>query len=129
MAVTPGVVAWNGGAERPASVQAGHTTGMKSKVHPNYKTRYRVANWAHYNQALVRRGDVTLWLAPEAVAAWTPRRSGARGGQRRYSDVAIETALTLRLIYHLPLRQTEGFLNSLLVMMHLDLAVFGAVEW
>ncbi len=94
---------------------------MKSKVHPNYKTRYRVANWPAYNQALVRRGDVTLWLAPEAIAAWTPRRSGMRGGQRRYSDLAIETALTLRLIYHLALRQAEGFLTSLFAMMELDL--------
>ena len=95
---------------------------MQSKVHPTYKTKYRVANWPAYNQALVRRGDVTLWLAPEAIAAWTPRRSGMRGGQRRYSDLAIETALTLRLIYHLPLRQAEGFLHSLFVMMHLDLS-------
>ena len=107
--------------DRPVSFQAGHTPGMKSKVHPNYKTQYRVANWAIYNEALLRRGDVTLWLAPEAVSAWTPRRSGTRGGQRRYSDVAIETALTLRLIYHLPLRQAEGFLDSLLAMMDLDL--------
>ena len=36
-----------------------HTTGMKSKVHPTYKTKYRVANWPDYNQTLVRRGDVT----------------------------------------------------------------------
>jgi hypothetical protein len=56
---------------------------MKSKVHPTYKTRYRVANWSAYNQALVRRGDVTVWLAPEAIAAWTLRRSGRRGGQCR----------------------------------------------
>ncbi len=41
---------------------------MKSKVHPTYKTKYRVANCPAYNQALVRRGDVTLWLAPEAIA-------------------------------------------------------------
>ena len=87
-----------------------HTTGMKSKVHPTYKTKYRVANWPAYNQTLVRRGDVTVWVSSEAIAAWTPRRSGRRGGQRRYSDLAIETALTLRLVYHLPLRQAEGFL-------------------
>ena len=49
---------------------------MQSKVHPTYKTKYRVANWPAYNQALVRRGDVTVWLAPTAIAAWTPRRSG-----------------------------------------------------
>ena len=40
-----------------------HTTGMKSKVHPTYKTKYRVANWPAYNQALVRRGDVRRWCA------------------------------------------------------------------
>ena len=96
---------------------------MKSKVHPTYKTKYRVANWPAYNRALVRRGDVTVWLSSEAVAAWTPRRSGRRGGQRRYSDLAIETALTLRLIYHLPLRQAEGFLHALFGMMRLDLSV------
>ena len=62
---------------------------MQSKVHPTYKTKYRVANWAAYNQALVRRGDVTVWVSSEAIAAWTPRRSGRRGGQRRYSDLAI----------------------------------------
>ena len=86
---------------------------MKSKVHPRYKTKYRVVNWAAYNRALVRRGDVTVWLSSEVVAAWTPRQSGRRGGQRRYSDLAIETALTLRLLYHLPLRQAEGFLHAL----------------
>ena len=95
---------------------------MKSKVHPTYKTKYRVANWAAYNQALVRRGDVTVWLSSEAIAAWTPRRSGRRGGQRRYSDLAIETALTLRLLYHLPLRQAEGFLHALFGMMRLNLS-------
>ena len=91
---------------------------MKSKVHPRYKTKYRVANWAAYNQALVRRGDVTVWLSSEAIAAW----SGRRGGQRRYSDLAIETALTLRLLSHLPLRQAEGFLHALFGMMRLDLS-------
>ena len=95
---------------------------MKSKVHPRYKTKYRVANWAAYNQALVRRGDVTVWLSSEAIAAWTPGRSGRRGGQRRYSDLAIETALTLRLLYHLPLRQAEGFLHALFGMMRLNLS-------
>ena len=95
---------------------------MKSKVHPTYKTKYRVANWPAYNRALVRRGDVTVWLSSEAITAWTPRRSGRRGGQRRYSDLAIETALTLRLLYHLPLRQAEGFLHALFGMMRLDLA-------
>ena len=65
---------------------------------------------------------MTVWVSSEAIAAWTPGRSGRRGGQRRYSDLAIETALTLRLLYHLPLRQAEGFLHALFGMMRLDLA-------
>ena len=81
---------------------------MKSRVHPKYKTKYRITNWALYDRALVRRGDLTVWLSPEAIAAWKPANVGKRGGQLRYSDLAIETALTLRLLFHLPLRQTEG---------------------
>ena len=96
---------------------------MQSKVHPTYKTKYRVANWPAYHQALVRRGDVTVWVSSEAIAAWTARRSGRRGGQVRYSDLAIETALTLRLISHLPLRQAAGFLHALFGIMRLDLSV------
>ncbi len=94
---------------------------MKSRVHPTYKTKYRVANWASYDRALVQRGDVTVWLSPEAVAAWEPAGVAARGGQQKYSDLAIETALTLRLIFHLPLRQAEGFLTSLFGMMRIEL--------
>ena len=93
-----------GGVARPSRLRRSHTAGMQSKVHPTYKTKCRVANWAAYNQALVRRGDVTLWLSSEAIACLDARRSGRRGGQRRYSDLAIETALTLRLLYHLLLR-------------------------
>ena len=96
---------------------------MQSKVHPTYKTKYRVATWPAYNRALVRRADVTVWVSSEAIAAWTASRSGRRGGQRRYSDLAIETALTLRLLSHLPLRQAEGFLHALFGIMRLDLSV------
>jgi IS5 family transposase len=98
-----------------------HTKRMKSRVHPTYKTKYRVRNWASYDRALVRRGDITVWLSPEAIADWEPAGRGTRGGQRKYSDVAIETGLTLRLIFHLPLRQSEGFLTSLFGVMGIDL--------
>ncbi len=94
---------------------------MNSRVHPKYKTKYRVANWAKYDQGLVRRGDITLWLSPDVIAAWNPAPGGRRGGQQRYSDLAIETALTLRLVFNLPLRQTEGFLRSVLALMGADL--------
>ena len=100
----------------------GQTERMNSRVHPTYKTKYRVANWPEYERSLVRRGDVTIWMSPEAVAAWKPQPTGRRGGQLKFSDLAIETAITLRLVFHLPLRQTEGFLNSLFAMMGIDLS-------
>ena len=94
---------------------------MKSRVHPKYKTKYRVGNWAAYDRALVQRGDITLWMSADAIDVWKPAPSGRRGGQRKFSDVAIETALTLRLIFHLPLRQTEGLLRSVLSLMSVHL--------
>ena len=94
---------------------------MKSRVHPTYKTQYHVQNWAASDRALVCRGDITIGLSPAAIAAWEPDGAGTRGAQRKYSDLAIESALTLRLLFHLPLRQTAGFLTSLFVLMGLDL--------
>ena len=94
---------------------------MKSRVHPKYKTKYRVTNWVDYDQALVERGGITLWISPAALKAWTAKPSGRRGAPRKYTDLAIETALALRLVFRLPLRQTEGFLRSLLDLMGLSL--------
>ena len=71
---------------------------MKSRVDPKYKTKYHVGNWSAYDRALVQRGDITVWLAPDAIATREAVGVGTRGGQRQYSDLAIETALTLRLI-------------------------------
>ena len=73
---------------------------MKSRVHSKYKTQYHVGNWPAYDRALVQRGDITVWLAPDAIATWEAVGVGKRGGQLQYSDLAIETALTLRLIFH-----------------------------
>ena len=95
---------------------------MQSRVHPTYKTKYRVTNWASYDRALVGRGDLTLWISSEAIATWAPAGVGMRGGQPQYSDLAIETVLTLRLLFHLPLRQAEGFVRSLFGMMGLALS-------
>ena len=94
---------------------------MNSRVHPKYKTKYHVGNWPEYERALVRRGDVTVWLSADAIDAWRPAPSGRRGAPRKFSDHAIETALTLRLVFGLPLRQAEGFLRSVLSLMRVDL--------
>ena len=98
-------------------------SSKRSRIHPKYKTKYTVTNWPTYDRSLVRRGDVTFWLSPDAIAGWDAKPAGRRGGQQKYSNLAIETALTLRLVFHLPLRQAEGFLGSLFKIMDVDLDV------
>ena len=93
----------------------------QSKVTPKYKTKYKVRNWAEYEASLKNRGQITIWFDEAASETWNAAASGLPGGQRRYSDLAIVTALTLRTVFHLPLRQTEGFLESLIKLMGLDL--------
>ena len=83
----------------------------------------RVTNWPGSERGLVERGDVTAWRSRDAIAAWKPAANRRRGGQRKYSDLAIEAALSLRLVFQLPLRQTEGFLKSVFRMMGVELVV------
>ena len=93
----------------------------RSCRHPKYKTPYRVKNWPEYEESLRVRGDVIVWLSQEAIEAWTPPKNRKRGGQQAYSDIAIESALSIRLLFHLPLRQTGGFLGSIFRLVDLDL--------
>ena len=67
------------------------------------RARYAVRDWAAYDRALARRGDITVWVSPDAVAAWR-----APAGRRTFSDAAIEAALTVRAVYHLALRAALG---------------------
>ena len=94
---------------------------QKRRRHPKYKTAYRVKNWPEYEKSLRDRGDISIWMSQDAIDSWMPAKTGKRGGQLLYSDLAIESALTLRLIFQQPLRQTEGFLRSILRLMGLNL--------
>jgi hypothetical protein len=87
------------------------------------KSRYRRGNWPEYEAGLRRRGDLTVWLSDEALHSWRAPASGKPGGQRTYTDIAIEAALTIRMVFHLPLRQTEGFLRCLAELMEIDLPI------
>jgi hypothetical protein len=87
------------------------------------KQRHRVTNWSAYDGALRQRGSLTVWFTAEAVAAWEAEPRATPGGQPRYSDLAITTALTLRAVFRLALRQTEGLIASILHLLGLDLAV------
>ena len=95
----------------------------KRSRNPKYKKKYRVTNWKEYEQSLCNRGSLTLWISPSVIKSWKPHTTKRRGEQQRFSDEAIETVLSLRLIFHLPLRQTEGFVNSIFQLMKLNLAV------
>ncbi len=85
--------------------------------------KYRVTNWPDYDAALVRRGALTVWFTDEGIAGWGAPATGRRGGQPIYSALAIETALTIRLVFHQPLRQTEGLLRSIADVLDVDIAI------
>ena len=87
---------------------------MRSRVHPKYKTKYRVSNWAEYDRALVQRGDITLWISEDAIVSWKPAPTVQRGAQRKFSALAIETApaFTLRVYAH-ALREEETDISFL----------------
>ena len=95
----------------------------EGRRHKFPKARYRVTNWPEYDAALVRRGSLTVWFTEEAVAAWHAPATRERGGQPIYSAMAIETDLALRLVFHQPLRQTEGLLRSIAAVLGVDIAI------
>lgn len=67
---------------------------------------------------------MTIWITPEAIEAWQEERKGqVRGRPKEYSDYAIEMTLTLKEVFHLTNRGTEGFLRSIFAMMKIDLSV------
>jgi len=67
------------------------------------ESRYRVRNWREYEVGLQRRGDLTVWLSNDALDSWLAQPSGKPGGQRTYANTAIEAALMIRMVFHLPL--------------------------
>src|SRR3954454_18191484 len=87
------------------------------------KQRRRVTNWAEYDAALRQRGSLTVWFTEEAVAAWEAEPRTTPGGQPHYSSLANTTALTLKAVFRLALRQTEGLIGSIIGLLGLDLAV------
>ena len=95
----------------------------RDRRHHIPKQRHRVTNWATYDASLRARGSLTVWFTAEAMEAWKAEPRTGRGGQPRYSDLAIATALTLRTVFRLALRQTEGLIGSVLQLLGLDLAV------
>ena len=90
---------------------------MSRPTPPTYKTR----NWPDYNAALKRRGSLSIWFDPTMI--WEAEPTGKRGRQPDYSDAAIQTCLTMKVLFGMALRQTTGFVESLLRLIGLDWAV------
>lgn len=92
---------------------------------PSVKSKavYRVKNWSSYNRALVARGSLTVWIDDGFWGQWYDQRPSQRGAQFVYSEPTMAWMLTMRVLFGLPLRQTQGFIQSLLDLMGLALAV------
>src|SRR4051812_5129530 len=87
------------------------------------RQKHKVTNWPAYDASLRQRGSLTVWFTDEAIAAWAAEPRTTRGGQPWYSELAILTALTLRAVFRLALRQTEGLIGSVIRLLGLDLPV------
>jgi len=107
-------------------------TGKRDKLHgdkthgefPMPKRHYRVRNWKDYNKSLVNRGSLTFWFDEKSIEQWQAHSpNNKRGRPFIYADIAIECMLTLRAFFHLPLRATQGFINSLVQCLQLAIKV------
>lgn len=86
------------------------------------KKQYRIRNWSEYNKALVNRGSLTIWFDEDSIAKWhNTQLSGQRGRPHDYSNTAILCALSLRNLFRLPLRATQGLVVSLINLLELPI--------
>ena len=88
------------------------------------KQKHKLSNWSEYNESLRQRGNITVWLSEEAISCWyeKDRVYDETGAPRRYTDFSIMTCHEIRLVYKLPLRQCQGFINSLFYLMNIPLS-------
>ncbi len=95
----------------------------KSSLVDKPKEVYKLRNWSDYNNSLKKRGKITIWLSDDVASSWYYEGEQNPGGELVYSDVAIEFCLTLRHLYNLGYRQTEGFVEDIMYLVGLDLWV------
>lgn len=86
------------------------------------KDKYRIHNWRQYNKSVKNRGSITFWFSPDIIKKWYSKKpSDGPGRPNFYSDDAILCALMIRAVFHCKLRQLQGFIESLIEMLGLDL--------
>ena len=100
-------------------------TARKRSQAKYVKRSYKTMNWPEYEAGLRQRGSLTVWISEDELVTWGPPEGGQRrpGGQQRYADRAIETAVSVGMVFRLALRQTEGFLRSLSGLLGVDCRV------
>lgn len=94
---------------------------MTNKRHPTH--RYRIRNWREYTHSLRQRGSLTVWCDPATVQQWIAAPTGRRGAPQTYSNLAVQCMLTLQAVYRLPLRQTQGLVQSLVALLGVEVPV------
>lgn len=87
------------------------------------KIAYRVHNWKDYNKSLVQRGSLTFWFSEEVIKKWQEGKDKDAHGNQKYQDMVIICGLTIRQLYRLPLRATEGLMDSVMRLMKLNISV------
>jgi len=93
----------------------------KGRRHVPRQSRTGESIWREYDASLRNRGSLTIWFTEEALTGWKAQPRTTPGGQRHYSDLAIETALSLRAVFRLALRQSEGLIRSIMNMLEINL--------
>jgi hypothetical protein len=93
------------------------------KTRSHRKELYRVRNWSEYDNALVERGSLTVWVSEGFEETWCYRGPTQRGSQFDYSGQAIQVMLTVKNVFRLPNRATEGFIRSLFTLLEIVLSV------
>ncbi|MEZ9183237.1 IS5 family transposase [Vibrio splendidus] len=86
------------------------------------KPCYKTTNWKQYNQSLINRGSLTFWIDEEAISGWAQSKQNKRGRPRRFSDLAITTALMVKRVFSMPLRALQGFIDSIFRLAHVPLS-------
>ncbi len=108
--------------KKPKQQKSGGKSKPKSK-----KKKYKVRNWKEYNQELVNRGKITYWVSEEVARQWIYEvkddEDRKPGKPTQFSNLAIETMLVFKQLYHLTLRGMEGFVTDVFTMLKLDLMV------
>jgi len=103
--------------------QADNQPSKAQKEPPSPKAKYRLTNWPEYNKALVHRGHITLWLDETTLSQWYYQGPRSAGGLFLHSEQCIQAVLSLKAVFRLAFRQTQGLIQSILDIMKMELQV------